>query len=106
MRSLHTAKVIDPSRNRLDVKVCRQFLDPACALDDPALCKLRDELYLLASVALSFLAGDASRPVESLSEGERADVEERAAILQFEGRLPREPAEQLPLMRIKQNRRQ
>lgn len=82
---------------RLSVEACREFLSDDSALSDSELRQLRDQLYVLARVALGAY-GSPSRFDEltaGLQQHDRLDIEERAAILEFEGKLPRDRAERV-----------
>jgi len=82
-----------PNGARLDLAECRRLLGHDCALDDRALLMLRDQLYALAAVAIAGYVADAGTTLDALAEADRVDFEERAAILEFDGRMPRPTAE-------------
>lgn len=60
---------------RLSLDECRKLVGPPCRLSDAELLQLRDQLYKFADVVVSLLPEPAAR--ESL--------EERAAIMEFDG---------------------
>lgn len=80
---------------------CRSILGREYALDDEQLITLRDQLYGLADVVIEKFRvqkeiygdgeaedsrqGDYRAALSLLPENEREDVEERAAIIEFEG---------------------
>jgi len=88
---------------------CRNILGDECTLDNDQLATLRDQLYGLAEIVIEelcahreiygYVAAEDSRPADYraalklLPENERADVEERAAIIEFEGGADRDEAE-------------
>jgi hypothetical protein len=94
----------------LTVDRCRELLGAGCTLSDEELARLRDGFYALATVVVDVAR---ERPCErnthmprivvigledvlgKLSEGERADVIERASIVEFDGGRPRDQAERL-----------
>lgn len=97
-------------RAMLSVERCREVLGPGCGLSDAELARLRDELYALSTVAVE-VARDGARASQRLEvrrrvaglddvlvklpEAERADVIERASIIEFDGGRPRDEAERL-----------
>ena len=99
---------------------CRQILGRDCTLDDVELVTLRDQLYGLADVLTDHLRNqpqfngkDALEIVEPdvyqaalrlLPEIEREDVEERAAIIEFEGGVERDEAERQAILGSLQTR--
>jgi hypothetical protein len=75
---------------------CRKILGNGCPLSDLEVEQLRDQLYDLARcvVDLSQMPlNDPERVIAQLPDDERADVEERAAILEFDGGIGRRRAE-------------
>jgi hypothetical protein len=90
----------------LTLQKCRSLLGTDCKLTDAELEQLRHELYIVAEVAISDFcvtrkagAPNGSEP-QSVSASfrqippeERAAVEERAAILEFEAHLKKPEAE-------------
>jgi hypothetical protein len=92
----------------LSLDQCRALLDVQEISDDQlrALC---DQLYALARVAIVASVADSGqfgRLVEQVSDPERADIEERAAILEFDAKMPRPQAERLARTQRRQHRRQ
>src|SRR5262245_1757272 len=101
---------------------CRQIVGYNCGLDDEKLIKLRDQLYGLADVLtdqlriqrqinnLRDLQTSETNAYESalrlLPESEREDVEERAAILEFDGGINREGAERKAILGVLEIRNQ
>ena len=78
----------------LSLESCRKILGSSNKLSDDDLATLRDQFYCLASLTLE----ERDRQKKSLlylSDGliDRDALEERAAIIEFEGNLPREEAE-------------
>src|SRR6186713_1343954 len=88
---------------RISLSSCRRHLGPlAIDLSDAEVERLRNQLYGIAGVALNLMsptnrATPFASALSSLSEDQRFDVEERAAILEFDGRLTRDQAERLAL---------
>ena len=87
-----------PTRLGLSTEACRSLIGAAAeTLSDGQVNAIRDQLYAVARVVLGARAR--SRPFElalaTLSPEERADSEERAAILECDGKLPRDQAERL-----------
>jgi hypothetical protein len=94
---------------------CRQILGgTADCLSDDQILTLRDQLAAFAAVAVDLFGAAQRSPKPSnglllaalgaLDPNERADVEERAAILEFEGKLSRDQAERLALQSIRDRR--
>jgi hypothetical protein len=93
------------STDRLGIVECRRLIGRGCQLDDDAVLALRDQLYTLARVAVSeHLSAIAAW--NGLDESERIDAEEHAAILHFEGRVPRAEADRLALTHARRHRKQ
>jgi hypothetical protein len=80
----------------LSLQKCRELLGPSEHLSDSELSQLVNSFYILAEVAVRMHA-DAVRASSRSSQagGEDADVEERAAIMEFDGKMPRLVAEGL-----------
>jgi hypothetical protein len=75
---------------------CRKILGDGCPLSDLELEQLRDQLYELARsvVDLSQMPlNEPDRLIAQLRDDVRPDVEERAAILEFDGGVTRRLAE-------------
>lgn len=88
----------------LSLSRCREVLAGESArLSDEQVTQLRDQLYALAETAVQLAhmtpPVDFSLAAASLTTEVRADVEERAAIIEFDGRLSRDQAERFALSR-------
>lgn len=73
-------------------------LNERCPLSDSEVERLRDQLYQLARAVVHVTQMQLSEPdrlIAQLSDDERAGVEERAAILEFDGGLDRRQANRL-----------
>lgn len=91
----------------LSVKKCREILGHVSPESDADLELLRDQLYTLANASLEVFSSQNGRSVKSpepassftaeVSEDERYEVEERAAILEFDGGVDRAIAQKLAL---------
>jgi len=95
----------------LSLQRCREILGQGCVLDDHQIESLRDQLYGLAHVVTDEMcehrsgdskaseendgcnSGDFKAGLNLLPESEREDVEERAAIIEFDGGADRDQAE-------------
>ena len=83
----------------LSLEQCRRILGANCNLNDSELELLRDQLYGLADVSIELFVARkrGSSEIEKqglkLSKAEHEKWEERAAILEFDGRLPRSEAQ-------------
>lgn len=79
----------------LSLPACRRLLGPVGhSLSDPEVVRLRDQLYALAQCAVAAFEKDTSNEPETtvlacLTPDAREEVEERAAIIQFDAHLPR-----------------
>jgi hypothetical protein len=83
---------VDVPGDRLSLTDCRRQLGAAAApLSDDAVLRLRDQLYAVADVVVSGYESEKGtvKQLQELPEGDRHTVEERAAILEFDGRLSR-----------------
>jgi len=73
----------------------------ANALSDAQVTELRDELYAIGNAAVRTYGTDRPQPFKTLTadmpDDDRVAIEERAAILEFDGKLPRDKAERLAL---------
>jgi hypothetical protein len=96
---------------------CRNILGRDCALDDEQVKRLRDQLYGLADIVIDELRdqpkikrndgqerGVYKAALGLLPESEREDVEERAAIIEFEGGVARGEAEQKAILEVVRRR--
>ena len=86
----------------LSLSRCREVLGSESArLSDAQVTRLRDQLYGLAETAVQLSqvrpAIDFASVATSLTAEVRADVEERAAISEFDGKLSRDQAERLAI---------
>ena len=84
----------------LTLQRCRELLETdSPGLSDSELEALRKQLYAIAQVGIHARARERqfAQAIAALAEDERADVEERAAILEFDGKLSRDQAERLAL---------
>ena len=90
----------------LSVKCCRELLGTeAGTLSDRDIETLREHLYELANLSVSLFVEtqrqakpasnvlDFKTALSSLIDGEIDSIEERAAIVEFDGKLPRDEAE-------------
>ena len=90
----------------LSVQRCRELLGRDSARSDAEMERLRDDLYLLANVAIGLYCEErtsAARPSMQeasvyLTQGEQEAAEERAAIMEFEGGVERDEAERRALV--------
>jgi hypothetical protein len=87
--------------SRLSLAECRGLLGrDDRSLTDEQLRRLRDRFYDLAALVITAYQSEIATGIAtlaSLSESNRIDVEERAAIMQFDGNLTREQSEKLAL---------
>lgn len=89
----------------LSIARARQLVGPDSPLTDEQLARLCDELYPLARAAVSCYLKESAGPrpstvvqtftavLESLPELEREELEERAAIMEYDGGMDRGEAE-------------
>ena len=63
--------------SRLSISICRDLIGPGCSLTDEEVATLRDQLYSVAEAITSLMP----------TPEELESVEERAAIMEFEGGL-------------------
>lgn len=66
----------------MSLEACRRLLEPSCGLSDAEVLDLRDQLYNFATIVVT-LVPDA---------GANVTVDERAAIMEFDGGLPTKAA--------------
>ena len=94
----------EPMTARLSLRRCREILGSTVELSDDDLVTMRDQMYDLASVAVEIAAqktGDTSttepkdwrEAQKYLTKDEQCAVEERAAIIEFDGQCDRDVAE-------------
>lgn len=86
---------------QLSIQQVRELLQSECLLSDCEIEQVRDQLYAIARVwidgGLRALGGPSVEFSEMLAENERVEVEERAAILEFDGDLTRSEAERVAI---------
>lgn len=88
----------------LSVQRCRELLGASAPSSDEDIEELRSQLYAVAVVWL----GQGARPLEpstdsllsALPEDDRVGVEERAAVLEYDGGVPRDLAERAAITDI------
>ena len=72
-------------------------------MSDAEIAALRDSMYSFAACLVAAYSADwaalAATGISHLTEDERVEIEERVAILEFEGGLTRDQAERLALSR-------
>ena len=88
----------------LSLDKCRRILGPDCDLSDQDIERLRDQLCDLATVAIVVheeqrqagvvMEGNETK-LRMIPEDDRDEVEERAAILEFDGGISKQEAERL-----------
>ena len=106
----------------LSLHHCKKLLGPDCELDEDEIAQLRDQLYGLAGIItdeiLSHQLNVASRIKKNLqsnlqgfqaaltllTDEEKEDVEERAAIIEFEAGADRDEAERKAILHTTQKR--
>jgi hypothetical protein len=83
---------------RLNASACRSLLgEMGSELSNEAITAMRDQLYAIATVALSIFERDSDDSSEvallpQLDAGMREAIEERAAVLEFDANMPRRVA--------------
>ena len=86
------------------IQRCREILGTDAPKSDAEIEKVRDQLYAIADVWLARGAEVPPTPAAalfaSLSEDDRFEVEERAALMEFDGRLLRDHAERVAFATI------
>lgn len=96
---------------RLTTAECRKILGKDFSITDDRLDRLRDELYALAELVTERFSATAPLPDPSplarfdsalalLPDAERADVAERAAIMQFDGGVSADEAERAAVVAV------
>jgi len=90
-----------PGESTLSATVCRRLLGGmAKGMSDVEVEQIRDQLYTVARLVVTAYEPRRqlfSEVLEFLPESQRSDAEERAAILQFDGKLNRDQAERLAI---------
>ena len=76
----------------LTIAQCRKLVGADCALSNKELELLRDQFYSLAALAVDLYEGLGAE-FRNLKGDSKAAVEERAAIIEFDGKHPRKVAE-------------
>lgn len=102
----------------LTVAQCRKILGhTGCDMSDSAIESLRDQLYGLADVSIDrfldvrrkngskIVLNAQIKPLEGLTDIERGEWEERAAITEFEAGLPRSEAERNASNHLREGKR-
>ena len=93
----------------LSLQHCRKLVSPECDVSDEELAAVREELYCVASLAIDMWqkgVKSSPKPVRTnktrngfgkalrlLADDTRAEIEERAAIAEYDGNLARDEAE-------------
>jgi hypothetical protein len=85
----------------LSIEQCRALLPPSCSLSNEDLQRVRDQLYAVARVAVDLRArgaalgpkGEFDEAAALIPESALDEVEERAAIYEFDAGLRRSVAE-------------
>jgi len=90
--------------SRLSIEECRLLLDAPGDISDDQLLLLRDQLYALAKAGIASVVADVAQALERLHPSDRHEVEERAAILEFDVRMPRVRAESVALAQFRSTR--
>jgi hypothetical protein len=90
----------------LSLQKCRELLGPSANLSDSELSALVNSLYVLAEAAVR-LHARARRKHDGrpLGADELPDVDERAAIMEFDGQMSRADAERLARGSVTRDRR-
>lgn len=85
--------------HRLSLSCIRELRPGAAGLSDEQVLELRDRMYDLANVVIAaYKAAPNTAPsLAEVPESDRPDIEERAAIFEFEANLTRMQAERLAL---------
>ena len=88
------------SDDRLSIDTCRRLLGKVGArIGDAELERLRDQLYSLARVTLAAYAQSSPDTAQAQAvTDDRVSLDERAAILQFDGRLSRDASDRLAVL--------
>jgi hypothetical protein len=97
----YSANVRKRSQDRLSIDSCQRLLGPiGRQMADGELERLRDELYALARVTLTAYAQSSpdARRAQAVTADDRFSLDERAAILQFDGKLSRDTSDRLAVV--------
>jgi hypothetical protein len=78
----------------LTVRRCRELFGPKCTKTDLEIEVLRDQLMVVADVALDAAL---DKKLNVVNEEERVQISERATIMEFDGQMERAEAEDLAL---------
>ena len=93
----------------MSVRRCRQLLGADVIASDLEIECLRDQLYDVARVwieeGMTVFASPSTELRETLSEDDRLEVEERAAVLEFDGGLSRSGAERAAVTAFRQEQK-
>jgi hypothetical protein len=86
----------------LSLDSCRRLLaHDGRDLSDADVERLRDQMYMLAGVVVPFYEAHRDQPgpaaCRQLTQEDRDVIEERAAILEFDGQMPRDVATRLSI---------
>lgn len=78
----------------LSVKTCRAILVDDAPASDEKLEQVRDQLYAIAHAWFDVGLNTAiTEPTLALDVNDRADIEERAAMMEYDGQMSRDDAE-------------
>ncbi len=72
------------------IRRCRELLDPKCSKTDAEIDHLRDDMMVLADIALDLLRDSRFKVI---TDEEQMEILERASIMEFDGHMPRVEAE-------------
>ena len=98
----------------LSLKRCRAILGPDYTLDDDELRALRDSMYSFGGLLVFFYPKYQRQQKDSqwegvdkgqFSKGELEDLDERAAIMEYDGGISRKDAEKAAIIRFEELRR-
>jgi hypothetical protein len=89
-------------KSMLSLAKCREILGADCRLTDTELEAVRDQLSAMADIAIKLIhegaderQADAQLSISGVPEDGRCEVEERAAIFEFEAGMSKEVAESI-----------
>ena len=90
----------------LSLQKCRELLGPSAHLSDSELSALVNSLYVLAETAVRLHACAGREPGgRPLSADDQAEVDERAAIMEFDGQMSRADADRLARRKMTREKR-